>query len=50
MCDQVLNDDGICISESLGRCKGGCAADFFSGLKEHGFSGLKITDKGIEEF
>ena len=48
MCEKIFKD-GICISESLGKCKG-CQEEFFKDLSEAGFKGLKITDKGIERF
>ena len=46
--NQVMKD-GVCIAESLGKCKG-CADDFFKGLEEAGFKGLKIDETGITPF
>ena len=46
---QVLNNKGICISESLGLCEG-CANEFFNDLSKEGFSGLRIDEKGIKTF
>jgi len=41
--------DGVCIAESLGKCKG-CANEFFKDLEGDGFSGLKITAEEIKPF
>ena len=45
ICEQRLNKEGICISESLGLCKG-CSSNFLEDLKEDGFKGIFINEKG----
>lgn len=45
MCEQNFNNEGICISESLGLCKG-CAVGFIEDLKQHGLTGIFINEKG----
>lgn len=46
---QIFNKEKICISQNLGLCKG-CDNSFFEDLEKEGWSGLKITDKGITKF
>lgn len=48
MCKQTI-ENGICISQSLGLCKG-CEEEFFSDLEKEGFSGLRINENGISKF
>lgn len=45
---QVMKD-GVCIAESLGRCRG-CANEFFKDLEEDGWGGLRIDEDGIKPF
>jgi|TARA_R100000750_G_scaffold47_1_gene103 hypothetical protein len=45
---QVMKN-GVCIAESLGKCKG-CGEEFFDDLENAGFKGLKITERGIIPF
>ena len=40
-CEKCINGGG---------CLEGCEFWFFDNLKKDGFSGLKITEKGIEKF
>lgn len=45
MCEQIFNKEGICISESLGKCKG-CVEGFIEDLKDNGFKGIFILGNG----
>ena len=49
-CEKIqVMKNGVCIAESLGKCKG-CGDEFFNDLEEAGFKGLRIEETGITPF
>ena len=49
-CEEIqVFKGGVCIAESLGKCKG-CADKFFNDLEQEGFKGLRIDENGIKHF
>jgi len=43
---QVLDEKGVCISESLGKCRG-CGYGFLEDLKEAGVTGTFFIDNKV---
>ena len=49
-CEELqVFENGVCIAEKLGKCRG-CADEFFKDLEEEGFKGLRIDETGIKPF
>ncbi len=48
MCKPIMKA-GVCIAENLGKCKGGCEAQFIKDMRRAGFKGIVFRSTGKKE-